>query len=148
MLPLPRKSRLINGSKTGSCSRSWKRKNSQASSSIECALSVCRTLEAYEICRLREKKGLHTYSFSFQDPSPVCIHAHSIGCTFLQPNSQHCRYCLNLKGLPYQSVYIEMSDIEKLTREIGAAPISVRRDIPKYTIPIISPASSFQIRLS
>ncbi|KAK0237597.1 hypothetical protein EDD85DRAFT_548480 [Armillaria nabsnona] len=74
-------------------------------------------------------------------------------CTFhrthiSQLNGQRCRYCLNLKGPPHQSVYIEMSDAEKLAREIGAAPTSVRRDVLKYTIPIIPPASSFQIRLS
>ncbi|KAK0489660.1 hypothetical protein EDD18DRAFT_1259043, partial [Armillaria luteobubalina] len=49
------------------------------------------------------------------------------------------RYCLNLKHLPYQTVYVEVPDIEDLAKEIGAAPTGLRPDgvSPKYTVPII-----------
>ncbi|KAK0193039.1 hypothetical protein F5146DRAFT_1000133 [Armillaria mellea] len=47
------------------------------------------------------------------------------------------RYCLNLKNLPYQTVYVETPDIAALAKKIGAAPTSLRPDRAshKYTIP-------------
>ncbi|SJK98877.1 uncharacterized protein ARMOST_02151 [Armillaria ostoyae] len=49
------------------------------------------------------------------------------------------RYCLNLENLPYQTVYVEIPDIEALAKKIGAAPTGLKPDgvSPKYTIPII-----------
>ncbi|KAK0193046.1 hypothetical protein F5146DRAFT_1192448 [Armillaria mellea] len=54
------------------------------------------------------------------------------------------RYCLNLKNVPYQTVYIEMPDIEALAKEIGATPTGLRLDgvTPRYTVPIIQDHST------
>ncbi|KAK0220537.1 hypothetical protein IW262DRAFT_1436336 [Armillaria fumosa] len=54
------------------------------------------------------------------------------------------RYCLNLKNLPYQTVYVEIPDIEALAKKIGAAPTGMLPDgvSPKYTIPIIQDHST------
>ncbi|PBK90276.1 hypothetical protein ARMGADRAFT_1064757 [Armillaria gallica] len=54
------------------------------------------------------------------------------------------RYCLNLKNLPYQTVYVEGPDIETVAKEIGAAPTGLRPDevSPKYTVPIIQDHST------
>ncbi|KAK0220534.1 hypothetical protein IW262DRAFT_1385234 [Armillaria fumosa] len=53
------------------------------------------------------------------------------------------RYCLNLKNLPYQTVYVEIPDVEALAKKIGAEPTSMRPDgSPKYTIPIIQDHST------
>ncbi|KAK0452707.1 hypothetical protein EV421DRAFT_2015483 [Armillaria borealis] len=38
------------------------------------------------------------------------------------------RYCLNLKNLPYQTVYVEIPDVEALAKKIGAAPTSLWPD--------------------
>ncbi|KAK0474253.1 hypothetical protein IW261DRAFT_1423125 [Armillaria novae-zelandiae] len=48
-------------------------------------------------------------------------------------------YCLNLKGSPSP-----MSDVEKLASQIGAAPTSVRRDTPKYTVAIMHQRRCFR----
>ncbi|KAK0435665.1 hypothetical protein EV421DRAFT_2061644 [Armillaria borealis] len=59
---------------------------------------------------------------------------------------RRARYCLNLKNLPYgyQTVYVEVPDIEALAKEIGAAPTGIRPDgvSPKYTVPIIQDHST------
>ncbi|KAK0457984.1 uncharacterized protein EV420DRAFT_1748327 [Desarmillaria tabescens] len=49
------------------------------------------------------------------------------------------RYSLNMKKLPYQTVYVELPDIESLAKQIGAAPTGTKHDgvTPLYTIPII-----------
>ncbi|KAK0457980.1 uncharacterized protein EV420DRAFT_1620839 [Desarmillaria tabescens] len=54
------------------------------------------------------------------------------------------RYCLNLKNLPYKTVYIEVPDIEALAKKIGAAPTDMWPDgvTPKYTVPIIQDHST------
>ncbi|KAK0193040.1 hypothetical protein F5146DRAFT_979659 [Armillaria mellea] len=53
------------------------------------------------------------------------------------------RYCLNLKGLQYQTVYVEIPDVEALAKQIGATPTSMWPDgSPKYTIPIIQDHAS------
>ncbi|KAK0237618.1 hypothetical protein EDD85DRAFT_1022854 [Armillaria nabsnona] len=52
-------------------------------------------------------------------------------------------YCLNLKNLPYQTVYVEIPDVKALAKKIGAAPTSMWPDeSPKYTIPIIQDHST------
>ncbi|KAK0203379.1 hypothetical protein DFS33DRAFT_1330724 [Desarmillaria ectypa] len=55
------------------------------------------------------------------------------------PNTWRARYSLNMKKLPYQTVYVELPDIEALAKRIGAAPTGTKRDgiTPLYTIPII-----------
>ncbi|KAK0489662.1 hypothetical protein EDD18DRAFT_1359254 [Armillaria luteobubalina] len=53
------------------------------------------------------------------------------------------RYCLNLKNLPYQTVYVEIPDVEALAKKIGAGPTTLWPDrSPKYTIPIIQDHST------
>lgn len=49
-----------------------------------------------------------------------------------------CRYSLNIKGLPYTTVWTEYPDIAGLCQKIGAAPTSKGPDgSPKYTLPVI-----------
>ncbi|KAK0474250.1 hypothetical protein IW261DRAFT_1596030 [Armillaria novae-zelandiae] len=53
------------------------------------------------------------------------------------------RYCLSLKNLPYQTVYVEIPDVKILAKKIGAAPTTMWPDgSPKYTIPIIQDHST------
>ncbi|KAL0961168.1 hypothetical protein HGRIS_006140 [Hohenbuehelia grisea] len=48
------------------------------------------------------------------------------------------RFSLNYKGLPYKTVWVEYPDIEKVSKEIGAAPTSTKADgQPRYTLPAI-----------
>ncbi|KAK0457992.1 uncharacterized protein EV420DRAFT_405058 [Desarmillaria tabescens] len=49
------------------------------------------------------------------------------------------RYSLNMKKLPYQTIYVELPDIESLAKQIGAAPTRTKPDgvTPLYTVPII-----------
>ncbi|KAK0442354.1 hypothetical protein EV421DRAFT_1710832 [Armillaria borealis] len=49
------------------------------------------------------------------------------------------RYSLNMKNVPYQTVFVELPDIEPLAKRIGAAPTGTRSDgiTPLYTVPII-----------
>ncbi|KAG7441153.1 uncharacterized protein BT62DRAFT_937397 [Guyanagaster necrorhizus] len=55
------------------------------------------------------------------------------------PTTWRARYSLNMKNLPYQTVYVELPDIEALAKRIGAAPTSTKQDgvTPLYTVPII-----------
>ncbi|CDO76080.1 hypothetical protein BN946_scf184649.g6 [Trametes cinnabarina] len=54
------------------------------------------------------------------------------------PNTWKTRYCLNIKGLPYKTVWVEYPDIEAVSRKIGAAPTEKKADgSPKYTLPAI-----------
>ncbi|KAK0436502.1 uncharacterized protein EV420DRAFT_238303 [Desarmillaria tabescens] len=59
-------------------------------------------------------------------------------------NTWRTRYALNLKNLPYQTVYVELPDIEALAKRIGAAPTSTKSDgvSPFYTLPIIQDDST------
>ncbi|KAK0203368.1 hypothetical protein DFS33DRAFT_1383626 [Desarmillaria ectypa] len=54
------------------------------------------------------------------------------------------RYALNLKKLAYQTVYVELPDVEALAKKIGAAPTGTKADgvSPFYTIPIIQDDST------
>ncbi|KAG7441164.1 uncharacterized protein BT62DRAFT_552801 [Guyanagaster necrorhizus] len=54
------------------------------------------------------------------------------------------RYALNLKSLPYRTVYVELPDVEALAKKIGAAPTTTKPDgvSPFYTIPIIQDDST------
>ncbi|KAK0464829.1 hypothetical protein IW261DRAFT_1523680 [Armillaria novae-zelandiae] len=54
------------------------------------------------------------------------------------------RYALNLKNLPYRTVYVELPDVEALAKKIGASPTSTKPDgvSPFYTIPIIQDDST------
>ena len=48
------------------------------------------------------------------------------------------RYCLNIKGIPYRTVWVEFPDIATFCTEIGAPPTATTRDAkPVYTLPVI-----------
>ncbi|KAI0720561.1 hypothetical protein C8T65DRAFT_633549, partial [Cerioporus squamosus] len=48
-------------------------------------------------------------------------------------------YCLNIKGIPYKTVWVEYPDIETVSERVGAAPTSTKPDgTPFYTCPFIS----------
>ncbi|RPD62487.1 hypothetical protein L226DRAFT_504158 [Lentinus tigrinus ALCF2SS1-7] len=54
------------------------------------------------------------------------------------PNTWKPRYCLNIKGIPYQTVWVEFPDIAALCTKIGAPPSATARDgKPVYTLPVI-----------
>ncbi|KAF5349900.1 hypothetical protein D9757_012743 [Collybiopsis confluens] len=55
------------------------------------------------------------------------------------PNTWKTRFCLNYKGLPYRTEWVEYPDIEGLCKKIGAAPTGVESDgvTPAYTLPVI-----------
>lgn len=52
------------------------------------------------------------------------------------PNTWKVRYALNIKGLPYKTVWVEYPDIAAVSREIGAKPTSPGGAI-EYTLPAI-----------
>ena len=48
------------------------------------------------------------------------------------------RFCLNMKGLPYKTVWVEYPDIETLCKKIGSTPTFTRRSRePLYSLPVI-----------
>ncbi|KAF5348509.1 hypothetical protein D9756_009568 [Leucocoprinus leucothites] len=54
------------------------------------------------------------------------------------PNPWKVRYVLNLKKLPYRTVYVDFEDIDRVVREAGAPPSRHNADgKPMYTIPSI-----------
>ncbi|TBU40735.1 hypothetical protein BD309DRAFT_869686 [Dichomitus squalens] len=54
------------------------------------------------------------------------------------PNTWKTRFSLNIKGLPYKTVWVEYPDIEPLCKTIGATAAEKRRDgTPLYTLPVI-----------
>ncbi|KAF8074142.1 glutathione S-transferase [Lyophyllum atratum] len=58
------------------------------------------------------------------------------------PNTWKTRLCLNYKGIPYQTVWLEYLDIEPLCKKIGASPTEVREGVPLYTLPVIHDPST------
>ncbi|KAF7441098.1 hypothetical protein PC9H_001447 [Pleurotus ostreatus] len=56
------------------------------------------------------------------------------------PNTWRVRYALNIKGIPYETVWVEYPDIEDVCKEIGAAPTSTIA--PHYTLPVIQDKST------
>ena len=56
------------------------------------------------------------------------------------PNTEkaHCRYCLNFKGLPYKTTWVEYPDIEAVMRKMEILPTATKVDgSPHYTLPAI-----------
>ncbi|KAH9904232.1 uncharacterized protein BXZ73DRAFT_111316 [Epithele typhae] len=54
------------------------------------------------------------------------------------PNTWKTRFCLNAKGLPYKTIWVDFPDIEAVCTKIGAAPTAKKRDgSPVYTLPVI-----------
>ncbi|KAF9501192.1 hypothetical protein BDN71DRAFT_1486186 [Pleurotus eryngii] len=56
------------------------------------------------------------------------------------PNTWRVRYALNIKGIPFQTVWVEYPDIEDVCKKIGAAPTSPIA--PHYTLPVIQDIST------
>lgn len=51
---------------------------------------------------------------------------------------RHARYTLNIKGIPYRTVWVEYPDVEALCKKIGAPPTGTRTDGSSlYTLPTI-----------
>ncbi|THV04197.1 hypothetical protein K435DRAFT_962024 [Dendrothele bispora CBS 962.96] len=69
------------------------------------------------------------------------------------PNCWKTRYCLNYKGVPYTTTWVEYPDVERILKAAGISPTLIKPDgSPLYTIPaIVDPntgvalAESFQI---
>ncbi|OAX43975.1 hypothetical protein K503DRAFT_730497 [Rhizopogon vinicolor AM-OR11-026] len=65
-------------------------------------------------------------------PSTLSVNAWS-------PNTWKTRYALNIKGVPYETVWVEYPDIEALAKKIGAPSTGTKDDgSPSYTLPIIN----------
>ncbi|KAI0754888.1 hypothetical protein C8Q80DRAFT_1266425 [Daedaleopsis nitida] len=56
------------------------------------------------------------------------------------PNTWKARYALNIKGIPYETFWVELPDIAPLCEKLGAAPGGVRPDTgaPLHTLPLIN----------
>jgi len=52
-------------------------------------------------------------------------------------NTWKTRFILNMKGLPYKTVWVEYPDIAPLCQKIGAEPTRKRNGKPLYTLPVI-----------
>ncbi|KAI0632239.1 hypothetical protein C8Q77DRAFT_1272285 [Trametes polyzona] len=54
------------------------------------------------------------------------------------PNTWKTRLTLNVKGIPYKTVWVEYPDIEAVLRKVGALPTEHKADgSPLYTLPAI-----------
>ncbi|KAI0335812.1 hypothetical protein GY45DRAFT_1316543 [Cubamyces sp. BRFM 1775] len=54
------------------------------------------------------------------------------------PNTWKTRYCLNVKGLPYKTIWVEFPDIEAVMRKVGILPTTTKPDgSPYYALPAI-----------
>ncbi|KZP06188.1 hypothetical protein FIBSPDRAFT_902977 [Athelia psychrophila] len=54
------------------------------------------------------------------------------------PNVWKARLALNIKGLPYKTVWVEYPDIERVCKDIGAKPTDTKKSgAPLYTLPVI-----------
>ncbi|KAG7088020.1 hypothetical protein E1B28_012057 [Marasmius oreades] len=59
------------------------------------------------------------------------------------PNTWKTRYCLNYKGIPYKTIWVEYPDIASTCKRIGAAPTTTKSDgTPLYTLPVIRDPST------
>ncbi|KAI0712273.1 hypothetical protein C8Q76DRAFT_622299 [Earliella scabrosa] len=54
------------------------------------------------------------------------------------PNTWKTRYALNIKGLPYTTVWVEFPDVASLCKKLNAPPTATHKDgSPYYTLPVI-----------
>ncbi|TFY71087.1 hypothetical protein EVG20_g1916 [Dentipellis fragilis] len=53
------------------------------------------------------------------------------------PNVWKARFGLNIKSIPYKTVWVEYPDIEHVCKTIGAEPTGTRFGKPVYTLPVI-----------
>ncbi|KAH9476123.1 Glutathione S-transferase-like protein ustS [Psilocybe cubensis] len=71
-------------------------------------------------------------------PKLVLYDVRGHGAQPWMPNIWRIRFILNFKGLPYETVWIELQDVERALSHIKAPPSSVRSDgRPVYTLPVI-----------
>ncbi|KAI0351132.1 hypothetical protein OH77DRAFT_1430153 [Trametes cingulata] len=60
------------------------------------------------------------------------------GAKAWSPNTWKTRYTLNIKGIPYKTIWVEYPDIQPLMKKIGALPPHTNEDgSPLYTLPAI-----------
>ncbi|KAH9854770.1 hypothetical protein C2E23DRAFT_726077 [Lenzites betulinus] len=63
-----------------------------------------------------------------------------LGCSLKcwSPNTWKTRFTLNIKGIPYKTIWVEYPDIEAVLRKIGANAAETKKDgSPYYTLPAI-----------
>ncbi|RPD62494.1 hypothetical protein L226DRAFT_610957 [Lentinus tigrinus ALCF2SS1-7] len=54
------------------------------------------------------------------------------------PNTWKTRFCLNIKGIPYKTVWVEYPDIAALSKKVGLSPTDTDPSgLPHYTLPAI-----------
>ncbi|KAL0961290.1 hypothetical protein HGRIS_006250 [Hohenbuehelia grisea] len=63
-------------------------------------------------------------------------------CQAWSPNTWRIRLALNYKKIPYVTVWVEFPDIEKVCKEIGAAPTRMAGGKEHYTLPVIQDPST------
>ncbi|ETW81324.1 hypothetical protein HETIRDRAFT_426785 [Heterobasidion irregulare TC 32-1] len=76
-------------------------------------------------------KPLEVY-FSIPKQLIKTLPAHSL----ITPPTGH-RFALNMKALPYKTVWVEYPDIAGIREKLGAGPSGTRADEPLYTMPVI-----------
>ncbi|KAI0633388.1 hypothetical protein C8Q77DRAFT_785247 [Trametes polyzona] len=60
------------------------------------------------------------------------------GSRACSPNTWKTRYTLNIKGIPYKTVWVELPDVEPLVRKLGGEPTAQKPDgSPYYSLPTI-----------
>ncbi|KAI0826891.1 hypothetical protein BC628DRAFT_1338719 [Trametes gibbosa] len=74
-------------------------------------------------------------------PEPIIFYdipGQGISLKSWSPNTWKTRFTLNVKGIPYKTVWVEYPDIETVLRKIGASAAEKRKDgSPYYTLPAI-----------
>jgi len=53
------------------------------------------------------------------------------------PNTWKTRYCLNYKGIPYKTEWVEYPDIQPLCDKLGIPPTEIKAGKPYYSLPAI-----------
>ncbi|TFY74217.1 hypothetical protein EWM64_g9796 [Hericium alpestre] len=54
----------------------------------------------------------------------------------------HHRIALNMKGVPYKTIWVDYCDIEPLSLKLDAPPSTTRAGAPLYTLPLIQDPST------
>ncbi|KAF4590124.1 hypothetical protein EYR40_009474 [Pleurotus pulmonarius] len=71
------------------------------------------------------------------------IYANAEPVATMSPSTLRVRYALNLKGIPFTTVWVEFPDIEQVCKKLGVAPTGKSRDgKPRYTLPALQDAST------
>ncbi|KAI0315620.1 hypothetical protein OF83DRAFT_1173644, partial [Amylostereum chailletii] len=53
------------------------------------------------------------------------------------PNTWKIRYALNIKKIPYETVWLETADVNPTMKQLGVPPTAVRGGRPFYSVPTI-----------